>query len=328
MPRVSVMIPAYNQAGFITRAIESALAQDYPDLEIVVSDDCSRDDTQAVVEGLIARHPGRALRYTRNVTNLGILRNYHTTLIDKVRGEWVVNLDADDFFCDPGFLSAALARAAQDREIVLVFADYQEFSEASGRTTAIRNPPHPAVMTDGAFFAAYAAGQIRWNHNAILYRREAALRTGCYWSPDEPRNDWESFLRMIAGAKVGFLDRVVAAWVQHGANETRRLDRGKYLRNFTLIDGVARHAGAQGMDEDFIAGWRVAMRRTIARDCAGAYARNRDLRGMIAFLSHSPLGPVDTVRIALDPRLLGRAALAFAPGAYEAAKRLRHRGGQ
>src|SRR3954451_9049882 len=99
-PKVSVLIPTYNQSRYVLRAIESALAQDYPLLEVLVRDDCSADDTRIVVEHFIAGHRTAPVRYHRNAVNLGILRNYHDGLYEGATGEWVVNLDGDDFFLD------------------------------------------------------------------------------------------------------------------------------------------------------------------------------------------------------------------------------------
>jgi glycosyltransferase involved in cell wall biosynthesis len=326
LPKVSVMIPTYNQAGFVARAVASAFAQDYPNLEVVVSDDGSADNTAEVVGDLIRDHPDWNLAYSPNPVNLGILRNYHETLFRKINGDWVVNLDADDFFVDPAFLSAAIVAAQSDPAIALVFANYREFNDLDGSQLDIRNPPHPPVLRDAEFFAAYAAGRIRWNHNAIVYRRADALAKGCYWQPDRPRNDWESFLRLIVGHKAGYLDQVVAAWVQHGANETRRLDRDKYLTNFVLIDGVADFAREAGMPAAFVANWATAMYRSIARDCCAAYARQRDLAGMIGYLKRAPAMPgFGRLRTAFAPGMLARFVAASIPGLHDRAKRIRRR---
>lgn len=45
LPKVTIMIPTFNQGNILYRAIESSIMQDYPDLEIIVSDDCSTDNT-------------------------------------------------------------------------------------------------------------------------------------------------------------------------------------------------------------------------------------------------------------------------------------------
>src|SRR5215213_3125487 len=87
-PLVSVVIPCYNQAHFLGEAIESVLAQSYPNFEIVVVDDGSTDDTSEVAGSYpkvrLVRQENQGLSGARNA---GLARS---------EGEYVVFLDADD----------------------------------------------------------------------------------------------------------------------------------------------------------------------------------------------------------------------------------------
>lgn len=91
MPKVSVVIPAFNSAKYIAAAIDSALGQTYKELEVVVVDDGSEDDTGRVVrqvEGAIV------YRYQAN-QGAGTARNLGVSLS---AGEWIAFLDADDIW--------------------------------------------------------------------------------------------------------------------------------------------------------------------------------------------------------------------------------------
>ena len=68
MALVSILIPTYNQAMYIGQAVESALQQDWPELEVIVSDDGSSDDTQRVLEKF---RDDERVRISRNTGNLG-----------------------------------------------------------------------------------------------------------------------------------------------------------------------------------------------------------------------------------------------------------------
>lgn len=89
-PIVSVVIPAYNSAPFLPEAIDSALAQDYPAQEIIVCNDASTDDTEAV----LARY-GDRIRVVRHPVNRGLSATRNTA-IAAARGEFIALLDADD----------------------------------------------------------------------------------------------------------------------------------------------------------------------------------------------------------------------------------------
>lgn len=89
-PKVSVVIPTYNRATKVPKAIESVLAQTFKDVEVIVVDDGSSDDTQKVLTGAF----GHRIRYCPQ-TNQGasIARNKG---IEQARGEWIAFLDSDD----------------------------------------------------------------------------------------------------------------------------------------------------------------------------------------------------------------------------------------
>ena len=93
-PRVAVVIPCYGQAHFLREAVESVCAQTFEDLEVVIVDDGSPDDTANVAERLAAEHPERPIRLLRQA-NQGLPASRNNA-IESTGGEFVVPLDADD----------------------------------------------------------------------------------------------------------------------------------------------------------------------------------------------------------------------------------------
>lgn len=91
MPKVSVIIPTYNRARYLHRAIQSVLDQRFPDLEIIVVDDASTDDTAQVIEGF--RDP--RIRYFRHNTNRREAASRNTGVQNAV-GDYIAFLDDDD----------------------------------------------------------------------------------------------------------------------------------------------------------------------------------------------------------------------------------------
>ncbi|HEU4943711.1 MAG TPA: glycosyltransferase family 2 protein [Solirubrobacterales bacterium] len=91
-PFFSVVITTYNRARIVCRCIDSCLAQDFDDFEIVVVDDGSGDDTLATLD---ARYDDPRLRVVAHESNRGINPSRHTGA-SNARGEWVVVVDSDD----------------------------------------------------------------------------------------------------------------------------------------------------------------------------------------------------------------------------------------
>src|SRR6478672_2666674 len=119
MTRVSVIMPVYNGAAFVSRAIDSVLRQTVRDLELIVVDDGSTDDTREVVTAITDSR----LRYIHQ-QNRGpsVARNNG---IRAASAEWIAFLDSDDYWL-PTKLEAQLARAREvpDAGVIYCGAKY------------------------------------------------------------------------------------------------------------------------------------------------------------------------------------------------------------
>jgi glycosyltransferase involved in cell wall biosynthesis len=96
MALVSVYIPTRNRSALLRRAVDSVLAQTYPDIEVLICDEASTDDTAEVVAAYASEHPGR-FTYLRNDTPQGACRA-RNRCIERAAGTYVTGLDDDDFF--------------------------------------------------------------------------------------------------------------------------------------------------------------------------------------------------------------------------------------
>ena len=93
-PKVSVCIPAFNAAEYLRQAVESALGQSYRDFEIVIVDNCSTDQTGALVDEMLKKSNGR-IRYYKNDRNIGLVGNFNRCL-EYAKGAYIKFLCADD----------------------------------------------------------------------------------------------------------------------------------------------------------------------------------------------------------------------------------------
>ena len=118
-PRVSIIIPTFNRAALIRRAVDSVESQSFSDWELIVVDDGSSDDTAAVVESYRQRLGDRLRFVTRSRGGSSAARN---TGIDMARGEFVAFLDSDDEFL-PDKLARQLALFDVAPELGMVYSD-------------------------------------------------------------------------------------------------------------------------------------------------------------------------------------------------------------
>jgi glycosyltransferase involved in cell wall biosynthesis len=179
-PRVSVIIPCYNQGEYLDEAVDSVLAQTYQDVEIVVVNDGSTD---AATQALLAdyRRPKTRVINTAN----GGLAAARNLAISHSTGAYLCALDADDRL-EPSYLSKAVPVLDRDPSITFVSSWLRTFGEESREWTPERCDLPTLLWEDTVLTAA-------------LVRREAVLSVGGYDTsmPVQGDEDWDLWLTLV-----------------------------------------------------------------------------------------------------------------------------------
>lgn len=190
--RISAVIPVYNGARFLPDAVESLAAQNDGNLEVIIVNDGSEDDSSGVARQLAGRYPQLNIIVLDKPN--GGLASARNAGIEAARGDWILPLDCDDCF-EPQFLNRAREIIATEPEVNLVFANMQEFGVKNGQW--IPAEYSPATLAERNTFP-YAS----------LYRRELWTAAGGY-DPSMPwgAEDWSFWL---ACAPFGLKSRRIA----------------------------------------------------------------------------------------------------------------------
>jgi glycosyltransferase involved in cell wall biosynthesis len=240
-PKVSVMIPTYNQAKYIYNTVISVINQDYDNLEIVISDDASTDNTEAVVRKIINETPERDIKYIKRTENIGNIANYHDTLQNVITGDYVLNLDGDDFFIDMTYIRSCVELIEQHSDIKLVFARQGTYFEKIDKIVYDKvNEKLPQIIDGNKFLINFPKGHTI-PHLTCLYRRKDAIELDFY-SINIISSDWESILRLCINNKIGFINRHVGIWRRHVSNESRSINVNRLLENLKYITSVSSFA--------------------------------------------------------------------------------------
>jgi glycosyltransferase involved in cell wall biosynthesis len=198
VPRVSVILPTYNRARELPRAILSVLDQTFDDLELIVVDDASDDDTEQVVRKL----GDPRIRYLRHDHNRGggAARN---TGIEASEAPWVGFQDSDDAWLPAKLETQIAAIDAAPAEVGAVYCSYWRL-HAGGRR--VLTPPAGVPPRSGRIHLALLRESFIGTP-ALLARRDALDRVGLF---DErlPRfQDWELMIRLSRDFEVRFVDQ-------------------------------------------------------------------------------------------------------------------------
>lgn len=240
-PLVSVLIPAYGKEELALRAVRSALAQDHEPLEVLLVDDASPDTCFNAVQSI----QDARLRVHRNSRNLGRAANYRHALGTLARGEWVVNLDGDDEFTDPGFIRAAIDAARPHPRAVLVAA---RCTTRSRHGDVKSSSPGNDIVPGKDVVLALPRSEYLFMHLATLYRRRLAVELDFYRLP-AISSDWESLYRLALQGDVVFLDMDVGIWQLHGENATATANWQALAANLKVWPSVFASAVEVGIDK-------------------------------------------------------------------------------
>lgn len=219
---VSVVIPAYNRAGFLPRCVASCLEQTYSSVEAIVIDDGSTDTTPEVLRELEAKYGKERLRWVRQ-DNAGVAaaRNHGMEL---ARGEFLQFLDSDDLLDLRKFeIQVAALQAQPDAEVAV--CDYQCVWEGA------LDVPFEQVRNNVNIhqkLAAFWVGVI-WTSTPLIRRNRipSALR----WNAKVvPQDDNDFMFRLFLGVgKWCYTDGFLCTWVHHEGD--RLTTRGPVSRH-------------------------------------------------------------------------------------------------
>ena len=177
-PVLSVVLPNYNHADYLPRALDALLSQERPSDEIIVVDDCSTDGSRDIVTRYAAKHS--SVRLVANRENVGVIPTLSRG-VGEARGQFVYFGAADDFVL-PGFFETAMRALQTYPQAGLFFGDARLVDGQSGRFLGVRPPVRPRYFA-GFIDAPAVATLLRRNDNfvvtgAAVFRRDAVVSAG------------------------------------------------------------------------------------------------------------------------------------------------------
>jgi glycosyltransferase involved in cell wall biosynthesis len=268
-PTISVLIPCYQRSDVLRRSIASVLAQTDPDFEVIVGDDGSTEDLQAVADAF----GDPRVRVARREVNggIGAGRNVARTL---ARGRYVSYLDSDDEWYPQHLAVQRAAIEAAPPEVSAVSTGF-EMRYPSGRIDVRVPEQHQRLLAKIVRGVDLSAG------STMLVRTEALDDIGP-WPEDIPRNeDYDWFLRM---AEKGHELRIVPeVTVIIHADDRSALNREALERSHQIIlerhlplladePGLGRHLRAKLHEERAWAAWRGGDKVGTVKEVAAAIA--------------------------------------------------------
>jgi glycosyltransferase involved in cell wall biosynthesis len=238
---VSVVVPCYNYGHLLEKCVASVLSQEGVDVEVLIIDDCSTDDSFAVAASLAAVEPRVEAR--RHDVNMRHIATYNEGLA-WARGEFTVLLSADDLLT-PGALARAVALFERHPEVGLVYGRSIKFESEESLPVARVDVSGWIVWDDQKWF------QLRCHdpHNVIscpevVVRTELQKRLGGYRADLPNVADLEMWMRFAVHSDVGYIV---------GADQAYYRVHPSSMQRTYFVDPLTVHAEYARMFEGFFA---------------------------------------------------------------------------
>jgi glycosyltransferase involved in cell wall biosynthesis len=276
-PRLTIAIPTLNRAKLVGRAIESALAQTSPAIEVIVSDNGSTDGSA----GMVQRYAGRSrLRIFRHPVTMSAAK-HGQFLFEQAQGEFFVGLSDDDFL-EPEFAAEVLAMFDQHPELSFVY---------TGCAVHYEDCPVPAVVgppieSGAAFLAAHYADQREVSWCACVSRVRDLLDLG-----PQPENrilgDMFFWTKLARRGPVGCVARVLSHYIllrprDQNDNISHGTSAPEWARESRLLaDEVIAAARQAAANDSYMSRLRADCRLHVARSTANQFVWTR-IRGVSA----------------------------------------------
>jgi glycosyltransferase involved in cell wall biosynthesis len=258
-PLVSVLTPTHNGAAFLAETVSSVLGQTYANIEHVLVDDASTDETPELLADLARLH-GERIRVVGFSERAGPCQRRNDAL-GVARGELIAWLDHDDLFV-PDKLDLQVDALAAAPDASFVFSQYEEFEHSSGRTIfrsalGAGDDLLDRLFVEGCFVAS----------SSVVFRRAALarVRSRLYDAHFSFGDDYYLWLALLLVGRGLLVDDSLVRLRRHVGNESRRLAETNFhvlrlalLRDFldefpqararigeeTVSAGLAHHAVA------------------------------------------------------------------------------------
>lgn len=226
MPKVSVIIPTYNRANYISEAIDSVLDQTFQDFEIIIIDDGSTDNTKTV----LAKYGSKIKYFYKNNGGEGSARNLG---IKKARGQYIAFLDSDDLWL-PSKIEKQLSFLERNPKFDLVYTTMSIIDEFGNLKEEVR-PTRPArnlsQLLDGYRIPM-----------TVLVKKLKLLEAGYFDETMKVAEDTDMWIRFARLGVIDFLNEPLALYRKHSNNISNDV-KDAYLGHIKIFKKIINDNG-------------------------------------------------------------------------------------
>ncbi|CAM4367587.1 hypothetical protein BAMA_14680 [Bacillus manliponensis] len=251
-PKVSVIVASYNMKGYLQETVDSILRQDYKNIEIIVSDDCSTDGTDEMMK--LYKNNSK-VRYIRNSINLGAKENSRKLLYELAQGTYILGINHDDYLTQDDYISKAVTLLEENPNVSLVFANLKILHTSSGKIS-YTNVDIPKITNGIDYFLHYETERYPHITSVLtsMYRRKDALKRKCFLEETECQ-DLFLYLNMMLIGDIAFIPDYVGVYRIHENSISANMPMETDLSTITELEKLYDEAIHMDLDKAKLQQW-------------------------------------------------------------------------
>ena len=220
MPKVSIIIPVYNVSKYLPTCLNSLVNQTLKDIEVIVVNDGSPDDSQDIIDKYVKKYPKIIKSYIKENGGQGSARNYG---LKKATGEYIGYVDSDDYVCTDMY-EKLYNKAKKDDLDIAICGNYLVYEDSPKRDIELNNH----ILDDpqaNAFFGKLAV----WNK---IYKKK--IVEGLVFRSKVWYEDLDFTVKaMLKTKKIGYLDEPLYCYL---IREGSTMNNSNVVRNLEIFE--------------------------------------------------------------------------------------------
>ncbi|MFD0931604.1 glycosyltransferase family 2 protein [Psychroflexus salinarum] len=245
---VSVIIPNYNHFEYLTQRIDSVISQTYNNIEIIILDDCSLDNSRDIIEQY-KNHP-KVSTVVYNKENSGSVFRQWTKGIKLAKGEYIWIAESDDF-AEPELLSKMIPVLDQDKEIGLIYCNSNVIYDKNNankrlytlndlRRYMFKTPTWDSsfIMDGKLFLQKYLSKKCVINNaSAVVMRKDALDLANVNLEQFRYAGDWAAYNNISMNFKIAFINETLSNYRDHVSNTSKKafINHKINYENYSII---------------------------------------------------------------------------------------------
>lgn len=234
-PKVSIVIPTYNRSKYLVKAIKSALKQSYKNIEIIISDDASVDDTEVSIKPFLK---DTRVRYIKNTSNIGLSRNFKNSLYNLVQGKYAIYLSDDDYFINNNYIKDAVDILEEYEEINLVIASSKIYDESKQKYQAVKYSMSK-IINGLNYFLMYENSEYypHITSTVSVFRVDIAKKNECF-KEKSLEVDLLLYLKLMIEGDIGVIYEESYVYTMHSNNISNSLDGNLSIKTVEALEKI------------------------------------------------------------------------------------------